>query len=86
MFEQPILDTLIVIGMFVLRVGVPVVALFLLATWLEKKLRPSETHATEQRTSGARIIPFGKTQPSPGIPQASTRASTPNTVKRENAK
>ena len=58
MFEQTILDTLIVIGLFVLRIGVPVAILFGVAAWVEKKLRPQETQATEQRTSTARIIAF----------------------------
>jgi hypothetical protein len=62
MFEQTMIDTLIVIGMFVLRVGVPVAILFALAKWVEKKLKPEETIIKDERKSNARIIPFAKPQ------------------------
>ncbi len=84
MFEQTILDTLIVIGMFVLRVGVPVAILFGLAKWLEKKLRPQETQETERRTSSARIIPF--TRPQSTTHAQATRPVAADEVKRANVK
>jgi hypothetical protein len=82
MFEQTILDTLIVIGMFVLRIGVPVAILFGLAKWLEKKLRPQETQETEQRSSTARIIAFQPRQRA--VKPESARVSTEDTAKRAN--
>jgi hypothetical protein len=84
MFEQTILDTLIVIGMFVLRIGVPVVILFGVAAWVEKKLRPQETQETDRRTSSVRIIPFTKL-----LSTTRTRATRPavtDEVKRANVK
>lgn len=62
MFDQTLIDALVVLGLFVLRVGVPVAILFALATWVERKLRVQENQSTEQRTSSARIIPFAKPQ------------------------
>jgi MFS superfamily sulfate permease-like transporter len=82
MFEQTILDTVIVIGMFVLRVGVPVAILFALAKWVEKKLRPEE-QIDERRTSSARIIPFAK--PQPAEKNQATKAEDVE-VKRANVK
>lgn len=84
MFEQTILDTLIVIGMFVLRIGVPVVILFGVAAWVEKKLRPQETQETERRTSSARIIPF--TSPQTTTRTQATRPVAADEVKRVNVK
>ncbi len=84
MFEQTIIDALIVIGLFVLRVGVPVAVLFGIAAWLEKKLRPQETHETGERTSTARIIAFQPRQRA--VKPESTCASTKVTVKRANVK
>ncbi len=40
MIEQFWLDTLVVFGMFVLRVGVPIALTIALGKWLEKKLKP----------------------------------------------
>ena len=40
MLESELANTLIVLGMFVLRVGVPVAVTLALGYWLEKKLRP----------------------------------------------
>jgi hypothetical protein len=84
MFEQTILDTLIVIGMFVLRIGVPVAILFGVAAWVDKKLRPQETQETGERTSTARIITFQLRQRT--VQQASAHASTEETAKRANVK
>ncbi len=84
MFEQTILDTLIIIGMFVLRIGIPVAILFGFAKWLEKKLQPQETQATERRGSSARIIPFA--QPQPTTLTRATRSVTADEVKRANVR
>lgn len=84
MFEQTIIDTLIVIGLFVLRIGVPVAILFGVAAWVEKKLRPQETQETEQRTSTARIIAFQPRQRA--VKPKSAHTSTEDTVKRANVK
>jgi len=84
MFEQTILDTLIVISMFVLRIGVPAAILFGVAAWVEKKLRPQETQETERRGSSARIIPFTKPQATTQI--RSHRSVTADEVKRANVR
>jgi hypothetical protein len=84
MLEQTILDTLIVIGIFVLRIGVPVTILFGLAKWLEKKVRPQETQETERRTASARIIPF--TKPQSATRTLATRPVVADEVKRANIK
>jgi hypothetical protein len=82
MFDQTMLDALIVIGMFVLRIGLPVAILFGLAAWVEKKLRSPESRETEKRHSGARIIPFMRPNPSAEMP----RASDQNTTQRANTR
>ncbi len=43
MFEQITLDLLVVLSLFVLRVGVPIMIFFGIARWIERKLRPTET-------------------------------------------
>jgi hypothetical protein len=78
MFDQTMLDALIVIGMFVLRIGLPATILFGLAAWVEKRLRSPESRETEKRNSGARIIPFTRPNPSAEMP----RASDENAVRR----
>jgi hypothetical protein len=80
MFEQPIVDTLIVIGMFVLRIGVPVVILYALAAWLGKKLQPQERQETQHHTIGVKVVPF----PEPQRNNATTRASDNDTLKQAN--
>lgn len=42
MFPQDVIDSGMVILMFVLRIGVPIVLTLAFGYWLEKKLRPSE--------------------------------------------
>jgi hypothetical protein len=74
MFDQTIFDTLIVIGMFILRVGVPVAVLFVLARWLGKKLQPQEMQETQRRSSDGKIIPFVKPT-SKSIPGSTARVS-----------
>jgi hypothetical protein len=86
MFEQTLIDALVVLGLFVLRVGVPVAVLFGLATWVERKLRSQETQATEQRASSARIIPFVKTRQSAATPRTTARADEQTIAKRPSAK
>jgi hypothetical protein len=59
MFEQTMIDTLIVIGTFVLRVGIPLALVLVVGGWLQKKIAPSEEiRETGHRAEGARIIPF----------------------------
>ncbi len=60
MLPQPLTDALIVFGMFVVRIGLPVLILFGLAAWLQKKLQPRETEETQRRTDRAHIIPFSR--------------------------
>jgi hypothetical protein len=42
MFAQDLIDGIMVILMFILRIGVPVALTLALGYWLEKKLRPPE--------------------------------------------
>ncbi len=72
MLPQPITDALIVFGMFVVRIGLPVLILFGLAAWLQKKLQPREAEETHRRTDHARIIPFSRSTaqtPSAQVPE-----------------
>ena len=62
MFPQPIIDALIVIGMVVVRIGLPVGILFALGYWLRKKMEPKDAAKSEQPEERANIIPFRKVQ------------------------
>jgi hypothetical protein len=42
MLPEEFVETLVVLGMFVLRIGAPVAVTLALGYWLEKKLRPQE--------------------------------------------
>lgn len=69
MLDQTFIDTVIVLGMFVLRVGVPIAILYVLARWLGKKLQPQEMSSARQRDG--KIIPFAK----PSANAAATQAN-----------
>ncbi|CAG0963318.1 hypothetical protein ANRL3_01026 [Anaerolineae bacterium] len=60
MFEQAFIDGVIVIAMFVLRIGVPVAALYLVGRWLGQKLQPQEMQNTSRERKDGKIIPFVK--------------------------
>ncbi len=62
MLPQPIVDALIVLGMFLLRIGLPIILLFALGYWLQKKMHPQEADKPSQRTAGARLLPFRQSQ------------------------
>ena len=55
---QSVIDAIIIIGMFVLRIGVPLALTIAVGYWLEKKLRPQETSVAQPDVDGRRIIPF----------------------------
>jgi len=63
-----------------------VAILFALATWVERKLRAQENQTTEQRTTGARIIPFTKTRQSTATPRVIASAGETTMTKHANAK
>ena len=67
MLPQPIIDTLIVIGMFVVRIGIPVAILLALGYWFQKKMEPKDAEKPAQPEESSNIIPFRKTQ-HPGTP------------------
>ncbi len=73
MLEQTLIDTVIVLGMFVLRIGVPLALAVVVGKWLEKKLSPEEQiRKIEGLPKDARIIPFRARQntiPSPSTTQ-----------------
>lgn len=87
MLEQMIVDTLVVIGMFILRIGVPLAILFGIAAWLERRLRPSERRETNRRASGAQIIPFARPRQDPEVSASAPACrSAADTVKRADSK
>jgi hypothetical protein len=59
---QEVLDTAIILGMFFVRIGVPIVVTIGIGVWLEKKLRPAEFQKTSQRVQRGKIIPFPRVQ------------------------
>lgn len=59
---QDVLDALVILGMFFLRIGVPIIVTLALGAWLEKKLRPAETQRTQQPIQRGTIIPFPRVQ------------------------
>lgn len=48
MLPEQILDTIVIFGMFAMRIGVPVVVTLALGYWLERKLRPLEDQQNEK--------------------------------------
>ena len=62
MLPQPIIDTLIVIGMFVVRIGIPVAILLALGYWFQKKMEPKDAEKPAQHEKRTNIIAFRKTQ------------------------
>ena len=74
MLEQTFLDAVVVIALFVLRVGVPLALLFGIAAWLERKLRPTETQASQEPARRARVIPFVKPH-APAKPTAAEQSA-----------
>ena len=83
MFNQTLIDAVVVLGLFVLRIGVPLGLAIAFSAWLEKKLRLPDEQDT-QRHAGAKILPFrprqanAKPQPTNRTDETSaTLASTP---------
>ena len=58
MDAQTIIDTLVVIGMFVLRIGVPLGLAILFGAWLERKLRLPDEQDAPRHQHDAKILPF----------------------------
>ena len=69
MLPQSIVDGLIVLGMFLVRIGLPIGILFALGYWFQTRMEPKDAEKPRRRTEGARILPFLK-------PQATTSTST----------
>lgn len=59
---QDVLDVLVILGMFLLRIGVPIIVTLGIGIWLEKKLRPAESQKTTQPVRRGTIIPFPRAQ------------------------
>lgn len=59
---QDVLDAAIILAMFFLRIGVPIIVTIGIGAWLEKKLRPADFQRTTQRVQRGKIIPFPRTQ------------------------
>jgi hypothetical protein len=61
MFPQEIMDGLVIIVMFVLRIGLPVGITLAAGYWIEKKLQPREEKRQAAATQpGRRVIRSGK--------------------------
>ena len=58
MDAQTIIDTLVVIGMLALRIGVPLGLAILFGAWLEKKLRLPDEQDVPRHQHDAKILPF----------------------------
>ena len=58
METQTIIDTLVVIGMFVLRIGVPLGLAILFGVWLEKKLHLPDEQDVPRHQHDAKILQF----------------------------
>lgn len=71
---QDVVDVLAILGMFLLRIGAPIVVTVGVGIWLEKKLRPAETQSIQRSSRRGTIIPF---------PQQArkARASTPTAAR-----
>jgi hypothetical protein len=85
MFEQTILDTLVVIGLFVLRVGVPVAILYVAARWVGKKLEPQEMQEPHHHTRPGKIIAFTTPTLKTSI-QSNAKPNERDAVRRTNAR
>ncbi len=83
MFPQPLIDALVIIGMFILRIGVPLAVVLVIGGWLEKRLAPPAAGESRQRTEGARIIPFRARQGIATLPQPESQEKP---AKRANVK
>ena len=83
MFAQPVIDALIIIGMFVLRIGVPLAIVLVIGAWLEKRLAPPAAEQPERRTEGARVILF---KPRQSVATPSKPASEDEPAKRTNVR
>lgn len=59
---QDVIDAMVILGMFFLRIGVPVIITIGIGMWLEKKLRPADFQRTAQRAQRGKIIPFPRAQ------------------------
>ncbi len=58
MEPQTIIDTLVVIGMSVLRIGVPLGLAILFGAWLEKKLHLPDEQDVPRHRHDAKILQF----------------------------
>ena len=69
---QDVIDGLVILAMFFLRIGVPVVVTLGIGIWLEKKLRPQETQVQQRQVRRGTIIPF------PRISQGASPSAIPS--------
>jgi hypothetical protein len=54
---QDVIDGLVILAMFFLRIGVPVIVTLGVGYWLEKKLRPADTQTAQREIRRGTIIP-----------------------------
>ena len=55
---QDLIDGLVILALFFVRLGVPVILTLGIGIWLEKRLRPAETQSERKPTRRGTIIPF----------------------------
>ena len=68
---QDVIDGLVILAMFFLRIGVPIVVTLGIGIWLEKRLRPQETRVQQREIRRGTIIPF------PRVSQGASASSVP---------
>ncbi len=65
---ETLIDGLVLLGMFILRVGVPLAIVLVIGRWLEKRIAPPAAGESDRQTAGARILSFAPRQNR--VPQA----------------
>ncbi|MBM3130629.1 MAG: hypothetical protein FJ009_18615 [Chloroflexi bacterium] len=55
---QDVIDGIVILAMFFLRIGAPIIVTLGVGIWLEKRLRPREAQQTPRQVRRGTIIPF----------------------------
>lgn len=85
MFNQTLIDTVAVLGLFVLRIGVPLALAIVAGAWLEKKLRLPDEQDTQRHEVSGKILQFRPRQTNVK-PQTDNRTDEVNTPKVANSR
>jgi hypothetical protein len=80
MAVETFFDGLVLLGIFMLRVGVPLAIVLVIGHWLEKRLAPPSAGESAQQNTGARILSFTPRQNRvPQVPPAAKDESAKRT-------